>query len=665
MALYAAAIFLGAFLLFQLEPILAKLIHPWFGGSAAIWTACLVFFQTGLLAGYFYVHWSATALKPRLQSLLHLALLGLSLLALPVVPAAAWKPQGADHPGIRIAGLLAVTAGLPYFLLATTSPLMQHWHWRRTGEKAPYRLYAVANLASLCALLAYPFLIEPKIATGQQARLWSWAYCLYVVLAGVAALRGGRDPIPNAPLGGAPPSWRARLSWMGLAALASLLLVACTSFLTESIASVPFLWLVPLSLYLLSFVLCFGWESCYLPGVSFRLTPAALIAMAYFLWEPRLIVNHRTAIAVYSAGLFLCSMFAHGELARRKPDPCRLTSFYIWVALGGALGGALVAVAAPQVFSGPFELPLGLTAAGGTLLVLALRRRSAAEVALAAVATLFLGSTSVRYMDSFRNGARVAVRNFYGSLRVMDFPSARAGERVRMLVHGAIDHGRQFLSPALRRQPTTYYGRESGIGLALGRPRGPARIGVIGLGTGTLAAYARPEDYVRFYELNPAVIRLAREWFTFLADCPAPVEVVPGDARLSLEREAPQRFDVLAVDAFSAGSIPVHLLSQEAFGVYFRHLKPDGVLALNITSAGLDLAPVVARAAEAFAVHGVLVHHQGSPEEETCLSSWALLSRNSSRLTAPELERAATPLKTRPGVRLWTDDYSNLLAVLK
>lgn len=665
MALYAAAIFLGAFLLFQLQPILAKQIHPWFGGSAAIWTVCLVFFQTGLLAGYFYVHWAATALKPRVQSLVHLSLLGASLLALPVVPAAAWKPQGANHPALQIAALLSVTAGLPYFLLATTSPLMQHWHWRRTGERAPYRLYAVANLASLCALLAYPFLIEPHIATGRQAQLWSWAYAAYALLAGVAAVRGGRDPVRDAPAGGTPPSWRVRLSWLGLAALPSLLLVAGTSFLTESIASVPFLWVAPLGLYLLSFVLCFGWESCYLPGLYFRLMPLGLIAMAYFLWEPRLTVHHRMAIAVYSIGLFLCSMLAHGELARRKPDPCRLTSFYIWVALGGALGGLLVAVGAPLIFSGPFELPFGFTAAAAALLVLAFGRRRRAEMALAVAATVFLCLTSVRYVASFRSGAQVAVRNFYGSLRVMEFPSARSGERIRMLVHGAIDHGRQFLNPALRRLPTTYYGRQSGIGLVLGRLAGPARIGVIGLGTGTLATYARPEDSVRFYELNPAVIRLARQCFTFLADCRASVDVVPGDGRLSLEREAPQQFDVLAVDAFSAGSIPVHLLSREAFAAYFRHVKPDGVLALNITSAGLDLAPVVARAAEAFAVHGVLVHHQGSPEEETCLSSWALLSRDASRLTGPELDRAAIPLRSRPNVRAWTDDYSNLLAVLK
>jgi hypothetical protein len=664
MVLHAAAIFLGAFLLFQLEPILAKLIHPWFGGSAAIWTICLLFFQTGLLAGYLYVDWLAGALRPRTQSLVHLALLAASLLTLPVLPGTAWKPDGAEHPALRIVGLLAVTGGLPYFLLATTSPLMQVWHWRRTAGKAPYRLYAVANLASLCALLAYPFLIEPNIATGRQARLWSWSYAAYAVLAAVAALRGGRDPVPASPSAGVATPWRERLSWMGLAALPSLLLLASTNFLTESIASVPFLWLAPLSLYLLSFVLCFGWERCYVPGVYFRLLPVALIAMAYFFWEPKLIVHHRTAIAVYSIGLFLCAMFAHGELARRKPEPCRLTSFYIWVALGGALGGLLVAVAAPLVFSGPFELPLILTAAGAALAILALGR-SRRLAAIAAAVALFLAVTAVHYVRSFRAGAPVAVRNFYGSLRVMDLPSARANEPIRMLVHGTVDHGRQFLNPALRRLPTTYYGPESGIGLVLSRRRGPARLGVIGLGTGTLATYARPGDSVRFYEVNPAVIRLARECFTFLADCRASVQVVTGDGRLSLEREPPQQFDVLAVDAFSAGAIPVHLLSREAFAVYFRHLRHDGVLALNITSAGLDLAPVIARAAEAFAVYGVLVHHQGSPEQETCLSSWALLSRDASRLTAAELARAAAPLRTRPGVRLWTDDYSNLLAVLK
>ncbi len=663
MILYAAAIFLGAFLLFQLEPILAKLIHPWFGGSAAIWTVCLVFFQTGLVAGYMYVHWLATRLRPRAQSLAHLTLLGLSLLSLPVIPAPAWKPEGAEQPALRIAGLLAATAGLPYFVLATTSPLMQHWRWRRNGPQAPYRLYAVANLASLCALLAYPFLIEPHIPAGRQAQLWSWAYAAYVLLAAVAAVRGGRAPVPPTAAG-TGGHWPERWAWVALAALPSLLLVASTNFLTENIASVPFLWLAPLSLYLLSFVLCFGWDRCYVPGLYFRLQPLALIAAAYFLWEPRLIAHHRAAIAVYSACLFLCAMFAHGELARRKPAPCRLTSFYIWVALGGALGGLFVAVAAPLMFSGPFELPLALAGTGGALAVAAFRR-SRSMAALAAAVTLFLGLTAARYVRSFRNDAQVAVRNFYGSLRVIEFASTRAGERIRMLVHGTVDHGRQFSSPALRRLPTTYYGPESGIGLVLGRLPSPARIGVIGLGTGTLATYARPADYIRFYELNPEVSRLARERFSFLADCPARVDVTAGDGRLSLEREAPQQFDVLAVDAFSAGSIPVHLLSREAFAIYFRHLRHDGVLALNITSAGLELAPVVARAADAFAVHGVLVRHPGSPEQETCFSSWALLARDASRLSDRVPAGAAAPLRTHPRVRLWTDDYSNLLAVLK
>jgi len=664
MWLRASAIFLGAFLLFQVEPILAKQIHPWFGGSAAVWTICLVFFQTGLLVGYLYAHWAARHLRPRTLGLVHAALLGLSLLNLPVIPSAAWKPEGGEDPSLRIVGLLLATAGLPYLLLSTTSPLMQVWHWRECTRSLPYKLYAVANFASLCALLAYPFLIEPNIATRRQAWLWSVAYAGYVALAGAAAWRSRRHAALADCRDGAT-RWCERLTWLTLAAVPSMLLMAATNFLTQNIASVPFLWLVPLSLYLMSFVLCFGWERAYSSGVYVRLLPPLLAAMAWFLWQPRLTGRHWAAIAVYSAGLFASSMFAHGELARRKPEPGRLTSFYVWVAGGGALGGLVVAVAAPLIFPGDFELPAALAATGLAALILP-GRQGWALATVWVVLTAFLAVTTVRYAQQFLSGAQVAVRDFYGSLRVMEFPSARQGETVRMLVHGGVDHGRQFLSPELRRLPTTYYGLESGIGLVLGRLEGPpARIGVIGLGTGTLATYGRPGDLVRFYELNPKVIDLAHRHFYFLADSRAAVEIVAGDGRLSLEREAAQEFDVLAVDAFAAGAIPVHLLSLEAFAVYLRHLKPGGVLALNITSGGLNLAPVVARAAEALGCHGLVVHHLGTPEEETCASTWALLAREPGRLSHDALLRAGTPLPANPRVRLWTDDYSNLLAVLK
>ncbi len=665
MWLRGAAVFLGAFLLFQVEPILAKQIHPWFGGSAAVWTICLVFFQTGLLAGYLYAHWAATHLKPQTLALAHVALLGLSLLSLPVILPVGWKPEGGEDPYLHILGLLAVTAGLPYFLLATTSPLMQLWHWRERAVSIPYKLYAVANFASLCALLAYPFLIEPHIATRWQAWLWSGAYAAYVALAGAAALRSRRHAAPEDCSGALRTGWPERLTWLALAAVPSMLLMAVTNFLTQNIASVPFLWLIPLGLYLISFVLCFGWERAYTSSVSMRLLPPILVAMAWFLWQPRLTGRHWIAIAVYSAGLFVSSMFAHGELARRKPEPGRLTSFYVWVAAGGALGGLLVAVGAPLVFPGDFELPTALAAAGLTALLL-LGRRGWALAAVWVVVTAFLALTTVRYAESFLAGAQVAVRDFYGSLRVMEFPSAREGERIRMLVHGGVDHGRQFLNPELRRLPTTYYGLDSGIGLLLSHLGAPAaHIGVIGLGTGTLATYGRAGDRIRFYELNPKVIELAHRHFSFLADSRAAIEIVAGDGRLSLEREPPQQFDVLAVDAFAAGAIPVHLLSLEAFTVYLRHVRPGGVLALNITSGGLNLAPVVARAAEALGCHGLLIHHLGAPEEETCASTWALLAREPGRLAHDALARAAAPLRTAPRVRLWTDDYSNLLAVLK
>ncbi len=613
--LYASTICLSAFLLFAIQPVIAKVILPWFGGTGAVWTACMLFFQVALLAGYAYACWSVRWLGPKAQAALHVALLGASLLLLPVTPRESWKPAGSEEPALRILALLAATIGLPYFLLSTTGPLLQAWYARSDRGAAPYRLFALSNLGAMLALASYPVAVEPLLATRQQTRWWSAAYAGFVLLCGLAALHSGRPGLEDPTEAGEPPSWNLQLLWVALAACASTLLLAVTNHLSKNVAPIPFLWVLPLGLYLLSFILCFEGRGWYRRDWFLRLLLAAFAALSYGLSEYGETARLGVVISIFAAALFVCCMVCHGELAALKPHPRYLTSFYLMVSLGGALGGAFVGLVAPHFFRGRYELPIGM-AGCAFLPALVLYRRAAPAApsaragfgrqpgpsgagrdAEARWAAAGLGAALLLYLAiqirSARGDARVLVRNFYGVLRVSD------SGPTRVLSHGVVNHGEQFMQPELRRQPTAYYGPQSGGGLALldgGRPW-PQRVGVIGLGAGVLAAYGRSGDYYRFYEINPLVIELASSEFSFLRDCPARVETIPGDGRLSLEREPDQQFDVLVLDAFSGDSVPVHLLTQEAFVLYFRHLKKGGVLAVHASSTYLDLAPVVDLAA--------------------------------------------------------------------
>jgi len=686
--LYAVTIFLSAFLLFQIEPVIAKIIVPWFGGSAAVWTTCLLFFQLVLLLGYLYAHGTIRCLLPKVQARLHLALLGVSLLALHVLPRASWKPTGTEEPTRAILLLLLATIGLPYLLLSTTGPLLQAWYAARppTGRAAafPYRLYALSNFGSLLALLSYPVLVEPVLTIKQQAVVWSASYALFVVLCGTVAWRSQSSVRPAAEVEGgaeAPARWLS-LVWIALAAVASTLLLAVTNYLTQNVAAIPFLWVLPLSLYLLTFIVCFGgrgwrWTPAFLP-----LPALALGAMAYAL-SPEL-QEATTGIAVllplFCGGLFVCCLLCHGELARLKPHPRFLTQFYLMVSVGGALGGLFVGLLAPRLFRGSYELPIAL-AACALVALLALYRepkgalwRQLAQPAFLTMAALTVGLMVFLHhtVRQVTDGNRVMARNFYGVLRVVDPDDPAAQGATRSLANGMINHGEQFLDPARARTPTTYYGRESGIGLAIreaqGRGpivRGPVRVGVIGLGTGTLAAYGRRGDFYEFYDINPLVIQLARTQFTFLSGTPAQTTVVPGDARLSLERQPPQGFDVLAVDAFSGDAIPVHLLTREAFALYLRHLKPGGVLAVHVSNRYLALQPVVAQGAQALGLETQVVSSGDNDADDTSAAEWVLVSARHDFFRSPLLQGAAATPETRPGLRAWTDDYSNLYSILK
>jgi len=648
--LFASTIFSGSLLLFLIQPMMAKAILPWFGGAAGVWACVLFFFQAGLLAGYAYAWWSARHLTPRAQAVLHLALLAASLLVLPVAPRASWKPAGPDDAAGRIVMLLAVSVGLPYFLLSANAPLVQVWFARRLKPAFPYRLYALSNLASLAALLLYPVAVEPLMPVSLQLRWWSAAYGAFAVLAGAAAVLGplARSEIsPEAAKeASSGPTRSTRLLWFILAACPSILWMATANTLSQSVAPIPFLWILPLSVYLLTLILCFDREGWYRPSLYRVALPAACVAMGWCAGDRGAGMDIRWTIGLFAAALFVCCMFCHGELARRKPGAELLSSFYLTMAAGGAAGGLFVGILAPLLFTGFLELPIGVTLC--VLLALGLlygvrSPRRLVRLALLAAA----GFVAAVQMDALFSQTQMRVRNFYGALRVID----KGG--VRILANGAIHHGAEFLAPDRERVPTTYYGRESGIGRALASlPEAPRRIGVIGLGAGTLAAYARPGDDFRFYEINPADIELARSQFHFLADCRGSVEIVPGDGRLSLERETGAPFDLLAVDAFSGDAIPIHLLTAEAFGLYLSHLKPDGVLALHITNRYLDLAPeVLAQAANA-GLQARVIRNDPNPEDDVYEATWVVAHRGDGARPA-----AAT--------RVWTDDYSNLLGAMK
>ena len=674
MLLYALTILTSAFLLFLVQPIMAKQILPWFGGSAAVWTTCLVFFQFLLLFGYAYTDWTTRKLPSRRQVILHIVLLALSVASLPIMPDASWKPGGDDDPTWRILGLLFVTIGLPYFLLSTTGPLVQAWFARSFPAGTVYRLFALSNFGSLLALISYPFVVEPWVTSSQQSWGWSAGYVLFVLLciaSGLFSLRAQNqfvsakqavDTVNDGPA----PKVGEYLLWLLLSAMGSFMLLGVTNHITHDVASVPFLWILPLTLYLVTFILCFEGSGWYKRHVFFGPLLVIVAAMAWGLHADGGIMDIKEAIPLYSVGLFVCCMFFHGELASLKPAPRYLTGFYLMVSLGGAIGGLVVGFIAPKFFNTYYEFGIGL------VITLALAAYSARKmhILVPLLALGVAGFTSYQvyyYIDLLSKDARVMARNFYGTLRVKDTGAETESGSVRRLMHGVIMHGEQYLAPARRNEPTTYYGPAAGIGIAIkaSQSQSPAvRVGVVGLGAGTLAVYGRAGDTFRFYEINPDVIDVARREFSFLNDSKAKVETVLGDARLAMEREQPQQYDVLAIDAFSSDSIPVHLITSQAMAVYLRHIKPDGIVAFHVTNRFLQLAPVVKRIADEYKLHVALIVDEAE-ENDLAKTDWMLVTRNPALLERKEIADVAAEITEIPGLRLWTDDFNNLFQILK
>jgi len=665
--IYAATIFLSSLLLFLVQPLIARLILPWFGGTASVWTTCMLFFQTLLLAGYAYAHAIDARLAPRAQAVLHSVLLGLALATLPISPSEGWKPLGTEEPISYILLVLTVSVGLPYLLLASTSPLLQAWFVRARPGADPYRLFAVSNLASLLALVGYPLAVEPFLGNREQVLWWSALFVVFAVLCAVLSWSvSGKNQgeKPEEEEGVAPPGRGDYLLWLALSATGSVILLAVTNHVTQNVATIPLLWLAPLTLYLLTFIIAFEGR-LYRVEVAWGFVLVWLAAMAYMLQDTDYQFDLAVQLGIWLSGLFVACMFCHGELYRARPAARHLTAFYLTVSAGGAIGGLLVAVVAPLVFNGFYELGIAVVAVALLAAV-----RFAPLNALArwgSLAMLLAGAAAAVYDGMrFQRDVIVSDRNFYGVIRVKEWG---AGSEVhsRRLIHGVIMHGEQDMTEEGRRRPTTYYQRSSGVGVAIAarQARGAVRVGVIGLGAGTLAAYGRRGDLFRFYDINSRVVALAHSHFTFLADSEARNEVVLGDARLSLEREPAQGFDLLAVDAFSSDSIPMHLITREALALYLRHVKPDGIVAFHLSNRFLNLVPVVARLAKENGVHAVLVSDSGKDDDNTT-SDWLLLSRDPKALAAPQIEDASPEApEEQAGWRTWTDDYSNLVQILK
>ena len=660
---YAGTIFLSSFLLFLVQPIIAKQILPWFGGSAGVWTTCLVFFQSVLLAGYAYADWTAR-LGARRQALLHIALLAASLACLPIIASSGWKPLGNEEPISRILLLLVATIGLPYFLLSTTTPLLQAWYWRRFQSVVPYRLFALSNFASLLALLGFPVLFEPAFDLTQLGWGWSFVYAGFVVLCAAVGLMSGngkKESFPERKSEPLPAS--IQLLWLTLSAMGSVMLLAVTNHITQNISSVPFLWVLPLAIYLISFILTFDHPRWYQRAFFSILLGALVPTMAFLV--PSL--DLQVAAPLYLAGLFVACMFCHGELARVKPDPAHLTRFYLMISLGGALGAVLVAIVAPLVLPGYYELGIALVALA---LVLVARMEGHARWS-GAVIVVVTGALTVHAAYQYSEGMRVMERDFYGVVRTADHEDPVP---YRSMYHGGIMHGGQLLGDANRNTPADYFNPGSGYGRVFTSlreisPGKPLSVGVIGLGAGVIAAWMKPGDRLVFYEISPRVVDIARREFTFLADTPAKTELIMGDGRLSLEREAPRGYDVLGIDAFSGDSIPMHLVTREAMALYVKHIKPDGVIVFQATNRFIDLLPVVKRLAAEFGLEAVNVGDV--PENTEGARYWysstdqVVVTRDRRLLDWPRLAEAAEEIEDRADLPTFTDAHHNLLRILK
>jgi hypothetical protein len=713
LVVFGVALFSSAFLLFWIEPLFARIALPRLGGSQGVWNTCLVFFQASLLLGYTYAHVIARYLSLRGQVLVHLAVLAVGAAFLPIAMRAGWAPPPEGSPVLPLLALLTVTLGWPFFALSANAPLLQHWFSFSDHKHAanPYVLYAASNAGSLAALLAYPFLLEPQFTLSRQSALWSVAFFALAAMIAIAGTFPALTRASQVHARAAAPTtkvgWRLRLTWIIYAAIPSSLLLGVTGYVTTDIASIPLLWIAPLALYLLTFVLIFAARPPIPHIWMVRALPGAVVLAGLGLWLAP--ISLAAAIAAHFTAFFIVAMACHGELARLRPAVDRLTEFYFWMSLGGVIGGALTALVSPLVFNGIIEYPLVL---GLSCLVQPLRaddkKLSAVQIALLAAATLVvliepaarfgqLLSNSLSlwaivmiawFAFQKRNSSLAALalllvsfvghtiytrdgtviwrgRSFYGAYVVTQDDL----HGYRLMFHGTTLHGVELLKAPP--QPLTYYAHGGPLGDVM-RVLGPNAhaIGAVGLGIGSVACYARPDQSWTFFEIDGLVADVAARsgLFRELPQCAPQAKVVLGDGRLSLERGPAHQYDLLILDAFSSDAIPVHLVTREAFASYVRALKPHGAIALHITNRYFDLAPIVARIAPEAGLVAYDWDFKPPPKTDFAIlsvSHWIVLARSSADLGAIATDGHWTRRTADPKVRLWTDDYSNLLAALR
>jgi SAM-dependent methyltransferase len=740
--LYALTLFTSAMLLFLVQPMFAKMVLPLLGGTPAVWNTCMVFYQAALLAGYVYAHLSIRLLGPRRQAGLHLLLVLVPWLVLPITVVPGWTPSPDANPIPWLLGLLSLSVGLPFLAISATGPMLQAW-FADTGHPAakdPYFLYAASNAGSMLALLGYPILFEPTLPLAEQSKAWAMGYALLSVMLVLSAValwrsRPAQDtagaavrPDPETePSGRGAPTWRLRLWWLLLAFVPSSLMLGVTTHISTDIASVPLLWVVPLALYLLTFILVFARRQILPHHLMLRLQPLFVLTLAAWFCL-NLAETNWLMVPLHLATFFVVTMVCHGELAASRPDAKHLTEFYLWMSLGGVLGGTLNAIVAPLMFSTIIEYPLVLAAscllrpwtgrsttswrplvadflvpAILAVILVALVRGSnmlghelplwqgaivlgvAALVCLSfvgrplrlglgvatimLVSALLMNQTGPARWGVIPNSLAVAhlERSFFGVIRVRHDDAAQTNT----MVHGSTRHGMQSFKPELRREPLTYYHRGGPLGQAMAMLENAGRlkqIAVIGLGTGSIAAYGRPGMEITYYEIDPAVLRLAKDprYFSYLADSQARVNVVLGDARLMIAAAPPRGYDLIAVDAFSSDSIPIHLITREALHLYLDKLADGGLIAMHISNRYLRLEPIVGRLAQEAGLE-CLAQRNDVSEDDRALgkesSHWAVLARRPADLKTLAADRRWHRPKVGPRVPVWTDDFSNILSV--
>jgi len=677
MWLFASLIFLSAFLLFQVQPLISKFILPWFGGSASVWLVAMVFFQLVLLLGYLYSY-LLNHFKFKTQKIVHLVLILVTISTLPIIPNSALKPLDSSWPTLRILFVLLVTVGLPYFALSTTGPLLQAWYVRKYQHKNPYILYALSNVGSLIALVSFPFLFEPFFSNIKQAWIWSIVFVVFGIGVGILVwkqLRGTLAEKAEEVVAHERISLGRTILWIMLPALASAAFLAVTNHICLDVATIPFLWILPFSLYLLSFILTFLDEIFYKKMFFFILLLASLVG------SPLLVFNNAIGtlgigfqLFSYSLILFTICMVCHGELYRLRPAPKLLTCYYLMIAIGGALGGIFVAIVAPLVFKAYWELPIVLFTTNILLGVLQIQklkgRTTARERRFLISGIICLSVFFAFYFYCIQRKADIGVinneRNFYGVLRVIERETQTAGIYKRYLLHGVTLHGEELVRGDKVMPSFSYYSEKTGLGLLLQKVMmQPNReVGLVGLGTGTSAYYGRTGDNFTFFDINPTVVDFATKYFSYLGNSLANIKTILGDARLSLEKEPDKKYDVLALDAFSSDAIPVHLLTEEAFDLYRDKLKDSGVIAVHISNRYLDLAPVVKAAAEKNGFKCLYVYTKQDDNKTYYGADWILVTKNEAVIKSEELKPFLGEREVRD-IRPWTDHFSNLFTILK